>query len=51
MSIEMSDVGKENFDAQETGPWDLVHEHIEDVSSALHAALHAVDTEVNPDKV
>lgn len=37
--------------AGDRGAWSVVTEHVGDITAALQASLHALDSEVNPDKV
>lgn len=33
------------------GAWGVVSEHVDDITAALQVSLHALDSEVNPEKV
>lgn len=33
------------------GAWSVVTEHVDDITAALQVSLHALDSEVNPEKV
>lgn len=33
------------------GAWGVISEHVDDITAALQVSLHALDSEVNPEKV
>ena len=38
-------------DAATQGAWSVVTDHVDDITGALQVSLHALDSEVNPEKV
>eukprot|EP00892_Ulva_mutabilis_P009014 jgi/Ulvmu1/6485/UM003_0116.1 len=39
-----------SHDAEDIGAWSVVTDHVDDITAALQVSLHALDSEVNPDK-
>ena len=48
----MSITGEEaSQDTADRGAWGNVTDHVDDITAALQISLHALDSEVNPEKV